>query len=102
MKRRQHPPGMQPRPQQQTFNVDKSSLEEVKCSHCGHAYFTQGLTMQFLSKFLSPGGEPMYVATAVNVCLVCWTPLPAPEEFARMKDLKVAGEGGEDNEEESN
>lgn len=97
MKRKQLPPGMQPGSQQQPFRVDKSSLEAVKCSHCGHAYFTQALTMQFLSKFLSPKGEPMYVATPVNVCLNCWTPLPEPVEYARMKDLKVVGEGGEDN-----
>lgn len=95
------PSGMQPGPQRHTFQVDEGSLEEVKCSHCGQPYFTQALTMQFLSKFLAPKGEPMYVATPVNVCLNCWKPLPKPMEYARMKDSKIIG-GGEKDEDEAN
>ena len=61
--------------------VDPSKFEPVECIRCNRPLFKQRFELNYLNRFDSPTGKPVYIAVQMWVCDHCDYVMPQAHEL---------------------
>lgn len=81
-------------PASQQVRVDMSTAKDVKCTQCGHVYFTPSRRLKFISKIVSPNGQDLLIPVEVLLCTKCGSELDPERAVANVNipEIKVTND----------